>query len=70
MTETNNTNIETGKIKDKTVEKPGVTREKSMSWDELSEVLNKSDGFIYGENIKEITLINPKKIKFILERKT
>jgi len=43
-------------------------RKITVGWDELSEILEKSGNFIRGEKIKEMTLINPKKIKFILER--
>ena len=44
-------------------------RKITVGWDELSEILEKSGNFIRGEKIKEMTLMNPKKIKFILERK-
>lgn len=46
-----------------------VERTTEMMWDELSKILEKADGFMKGEKIKEITLIKPRKIKIVLERK-
>jgi len=70
MRSTDDTRIETKKVNEQPAKKDWVERTKNMSWDELSEVLSKFDGFILGEKIKEITLMNPKKIKFILERRS
>ena len=57
---------------EETVQEPKkgkAERKVEMLWDGLSEILVKSGGFIPGEKIKEITLMNPKRIKFIVERK-
>jgi len=43
-------------------------RDLEISWEKLSEILEKSGNSIKGEKIEEITLINPRKIKLTLER--
>lgn len=44
-------------------------RRVEIPWDELEEILQKRDVVLEEERIKEITLVNPKKLYIYLERK-